>query len=64
MFVAGFSLALGNVGGQDDELVLYVSTQEEREQAGLSWMIIDGITADVRSSVEYVEYDEALRRGG
>ena len=62
VFVAGFSLALGNVGGQDDELVLYVSTQEEREQAGLSWMIIDGITADERSSVEYVEYDEALRR--
>ncbi len=62
VFVAGFSLALGNVGGQDDELVLYVSTQEEWEQAGLSWMIIDGITADERSSVEYVEYDEALRR--
>ena len=62
VFVAGFSLALGDVGGQDDELVLFVSTQEEPGGDGLSWMIIDQITGDVRAPAEYVEYGEALRR--
>ena len=62
VFVAGFSLALGDVGGQDDELVLFVSTQEEPDGDGLSWMIIDQITGDVRAPAEYVEYGEALRR--
>ena len=62
VFVAGFSLALGDVGGQDDELVLFVSTQEEPGGDGLSWMIIDQITGDVRAPAEYVEYGEALMR--
>ncbi len=62
VFVAGFSLALGDVGGQDDELLLFVSTREEQGEDSLSWMLIDRITADERSSVEYVEHDEAMRR--
>ena len=62
VFVAGFSLALGDVGGQDDELVLFVSTQEEQGEASLSWMLIDEMTADESSSVEPLAYDEAMRR--
>ena len=62
VFVAGFSLALGDVGGQDDELVLVVSTQEEQIEGSSSWMLIDEITAGERSSVQYVEHDEAMRR--
>ena len=61
VFVAGFSLALGDVGGQDDELLLYVSTQEEQGLAGLSWVVIDGFTGDEGSSVKYVEYSVAAQ---
>ena len=61
VFVAGFSLALGDVGGQDDELLLYVSTQEEGGRAGLSWVLIDAFTGDEGSSVKYVEYGQAVR---
>ena len=62
MFVAGFSLALGDIGGQDDELVMFVSTQEEQGTAGLSWTLIDGIAEDERASVQFLEYDEAMRQ--
>ena len=62
VFVAGFSLALGDVGGQDEQLVLFVSTREEQGEGSLSWMLIDRIAADERSSAEYVEHDEAMRR--
>ena len=61
VFVAGFSLALGDIGGQDDELLLYVSTQEEQGQASLSWVLIDAITGEEGSSVKYVEYGQAVR---
>ena len=61
VFVAGFSLALGDVGGQDDELLLYVSTQEEGGRASLSWVLIDAFTGDEGSSVKYVEYGQAVR---
>ena len=61
VFVAGFSLALGNVGGQDEELLLYVSTQEEQDRASLSWVVIDAFTGDEGSSVKYVEYGVAVQ---
>ena len=60
VFVAGFSLALGDVGGQDDELLLYVSTQEEQGSSNLSWVLIDAFTGEEGSSVKYVEYGEAV----
>ena len=62
MFVAGFSLALGDIGGQDDKLVMFVSTQEEQGAASLSWTLIDGIAEDEGASVQYLEYDEAVRQ--
>ena len=61
VFVAGFSLALGDVGGQDDELLLYVSTQEEQGRAGLSWVLIDAFTGEEGSSVKYVEYGQVVQ---
>ena len=61
VFVAGFSLALGDVGGRDDELLLYVSTQEDQGRASLSWVLIDAFTGDEGSSVKYVEYGQAVQ---
>ncbi len=61
VFVAGFSLALGDVGGQDDELLLYVSTQEDQGRASLSWVLIDAFTGEEGSSVKYAEYGQAVQ---
>ena len=59
VFIVGFSLALGDVGSDDEELVFFVSTQEDE---GLSRLVIDELTALDDPAVEHVQYDEAVRR--
>lgn len=56
LFVIGFSLALGDLGGTDDHLELAVATQES---SGLSLEIIEGLTAEADGVVEF-DYRDAL----
>ena len=58
VFVIGFSLALGDVGPDDEELAFFVSTQEDE---GISRIVIDEMTALDDPAVEHVRYDEAVR---
>ena len=58
MFVLGFSLALKDVGPEDDQLELTVSTQEE---SGISTEIIDAITGPPDSPIRATPYHEALK---
>ena len=57
MFVLGFSLALANVGPEDEQLTFKVTTLESE---GVSHQIIEGLTESEDSGVEVVVYAEAL----
>ena len=62
MFVIGFSLALSNVGGAEDEpLELVITSQEARADSGISWAIIQGMEAG-DAPVASLDYDDALAR--
>ena len=57
LFVFGFSLALSDLGREDDVLELFVAT---REPAGISVYLIDAMIAGGDTHIRLVEYEEAL----
>lgn len=57
VFTFGFSLALSDLGRDDDVLELFVATQES---AGISTLIIDALIAEGEMALRRVDYEEAL----
>ena len=59
VFTFGFSLALSDLGRDDDVLELFVATQES---AGISTLIIDALIAEGEMALRRVDYEEALAK--
>ena len=57
IFVFGFSLALSDLGREDDALELFVATQEK---AGISALLIDALIAEGEMAIRRVDYETAL----
>ena len=59
VFTFGFSLALSDLGREDDVLELFVATQEE---AGISTLLINAMINEDETAIRRVDYEEALAR--
>ena len=57
LFIVGFSLALGDVGPEDEQLQLTVATGEEQ---GISRQIIDALTESDEIAIREMDYDDAF----
>ncbi len=58
MFVLGFTLAMGDVGPEDEQLQLTVATLEDE---GITRQIIDSLAESTEFSIQEMAYEEALQ---